>query len=226
MAHSSELGYYERFDPSRVDTDRPASAGLLRRLVGNANHIADQYAQRRVVWLPISGVYYEPEVAVVANTVQRLWSSTPFDLHVVEKVDPAGVSSGLRSYGLRIRLHAACSASGGLAIFRVVVAATGRGMQYVTAPPSESAPNRATFGVSSTSHTWYAAEYGPASPQVAFLNDAQIAQARVAESVRDAPGGRSSAALWMRCSAEVWASASSGVTPRVSGLIVDEYYGP
>lgn len=220
---SSELALYERFGPGRDDGDWPAHAGELRRLIGDIDHLADQYAQRRVEWWPISGKYFEPEVAIADTTTwTRCWTSGPFDLHVYAPSGAVGAASAiLRSYALRTRLHGAISTGTGTARFRVAVALQGAGAQYTQAA-FVTASNVAEFSTASTTHGWLDAERS-----VTFLDSDAVAQARSAVIVQNAIGGPPDAALWLRCTAEVWASTSVvGNTPRVSGLVVEEFFAP
>jgi len=220
---SSELGWYEDFDPGRVDANRPAGAGHFRRLIGNIDHLADQAAQRRVNWWPISGIYFAPEeTSITAGIFYRCWQSCPFDLHVVAQNDPdTGEIGALSSYGLRVRLHAAISTGSALATFRVVVAGQGLGRAIATAS-SITAPNVAEASTASTTAAWLTP-----GPAVISLDEDAVDHARQTVTVQNVVGGVDDVAQWLRCTAEVWAStANASSVPRVSGLIVDEYFTP
>lgn len=211
---SSELGYIDPIDATELDGDQPAHAGMLRRLIGNINHIADQYAQRRVSWAPIAGIYFEPEVgaaSIATGTYYRCWRSTAFDLHVTQ---------ASTSYALRCRLHGARSGGAGTVTFRLVVAAEGFGRAWVFDTSNE---NVSACTTSSATHAWLTL-----SPATIVLTPTMIAQARMRNApALDSVGGDAQSGEWLRCTAEVWASTTSTASvPRASGLVVDEYYAP
>lgn len=218
---SSELGWYEDFNPDRENSARPVSAGVFRRLVGNINQIGDQASQRRVNWWPISGVYFEPETTatLVANTWYRAWHSAPFDLHLYT---PVGAGE-LRSYGLRTRLSGAASALAGTCEFRVVIAAENTGAIDASTPAVVSpSTNVSMFFTTSTGHAWLTPDRA-----ITYLDASHCTRAARDISVSNIIGGASSLTSWLRCTCEVWAFTSATASvPRVSGVIVDEYWTP
>jgi len=210
---SSERKHYLRFAHARFVGDEPFHA-FARDLVGNIDHLADQFSQHRVRWVARSAShYFEPEIgagSIVADTFYRLWQSDAFDLHVRETGE---------SYSLRLRLRAARSAGSGTLTFRVVVAAQGIGRAYYA---DVSQPNVASAECSSATHAWLELH-----PPIVHLDLAQVIQATRASQSTDELGGEVIAGRWLRCTAEVWASTTSAASvPRLSGLQVSEYYPP
>jgi hypothetical protein len=207
---SSERKHYLRFAHSRFAANEPFHAHA-RDLIGDVNHLADQFSQRRVAWVAREAAhYFEPEggASIAANTFYLLWRSLPFDIHVRENGE---------SYALRTRLRGAISAGTGTASFRVVVAAEGHGRAYYGSLSNPNVSHRVT---SSTAHAWI-----ETASSVVHLDNAMVIQA-----TRDAPStdeihGVPSVTTWLRATAEVWAATSSAASvPRLSGLQVDEFY--
>ncbi len=213
---SSERGHFVRTYPTRLAADEPFHAGHARDLVGNVNHLADQYAQRRVAWVALAAShYYEPDIgaaSVAANEWYRCWSSTPFDLHVTE----AGLS-----YALRVRVRAARSAGSGTITARAVVAAAGRGRGYYG---SLDNTNVAEGASASATHAWLT--MSPSDGMI-YLSESQVAEAAQDVATTDQIPGDTVTAQWLRCTVEVWArTTDTGSIPRISGCQVDEFYAP
>jgi hypothetical protein len=212
---SSERKAYVRFKDARLATDEPFHA-FTREMVGNINHLADQFAQRRCAWVAIdSSQYFDPEVgagSISADTYYRCWQSVPFDLHVRENGE---------SYALRLRIRGARSGGSGTVSFRVAIAAESHARAYYTTLANGNVGAAAT---SSATHAWL--EMGPA---LARLSTQHVSQAtRVLTNAIDEIDGDAVRATWLRCTAEIWATTTSTASvPRFSGLQIDEYYdGP
>lgn len=211
---SSERKAYVRFKHGRFATDDPFHA-FARDIVGNVNHIADQFAQRRLVWVARdASQYFEPEIgagSITADAYYRVWQSCPFDLHVRDNGE---------SYALRLRVRGARSAGSGTVTFRVVIASESHGRAYVL---DLNNGNAGAAPSSSATHAWL-----DIGPSIVRLSRDQVAQASRPAQAIDEIGGDVVDAAWLRCTAEVWASTTSTASvPRLSGLQVSEYYdGP
>lgn len=215
MASSSERGAYVRFSQARFNGDEPLSS-YSRDIVGNVNHIADQFSQVRVAWVARNAShYFEPEVGgtPLVNTLYRLWQSLPFDLHVRETGE---------SYGLRCRVRGARSAGSGTVSFRIVIASESHGAAYVNNADLLNPNVVQGASTSSATHAWLSLV-----PPLANLNADQVQQATRVPSTVDEIGGSVVAGSWLRCTAEVWAKTTDAASvPRLSGVQIAEYYGP
>jgi len=210
---SSERKRYLRFAHSHFLANSAFHA-FSRDLIGNVNHLADQFAQRRLSWVaPTSSDYFEPEIgsgSIVADTYYRVWQSLPFDLHVRETGE---------SYALRTRIRGARSTGSGTISFAVAISAEGHGAAYYAGLGNQNVARSIT---ASSTHAWI-----ETASSVVRLTGDQIVQSAQDVQTADAIGGTAVSAQWLRCTAEVWAATSIAASvPRLSGLQIDEYYAP
>lgn len=201
---TTTLQRYVRFGPATIDALDPCDAGMCGRALSNLNHLADQYAQARVNQLAPAGEYLAAS-AKDPDVWGRVWTSTPFDIHV--RADGS-------SYRARVRLRVSSASDTWTATFRAVLS-----------PLSESASERDVAGpnvgeVSSTSSAlaWEA----PAS--LLYLDGPRVGRALREVATVDEVAGPVRTALWLRCNLAVWAKRNNvGATPRLSGVYLAEY---
>lgn len=207
---TSELGYYVRHTESALDALDPCDTGMLRRALGNLNHIADQYAQRRIGWvIPVGG---SPFVTVsgepTAGKYYRLYTSTPFDLHVA--ADGA-------SYPCRVRLRIKSGHANIKATFRACLSPVGRGATEVNVADV----NVAEMDVTGTAYAWTRAE------NLIWLDALRVREARTTVSTIDSIGGAPVGALWLRAELSVWVSVQdTELIAGLGGVELDEYVPP
>ncbi len=203
---TSQLGHYVRFTESALDALDPADTGMARRACGNANHLADQYAQRRIAWVggPFVTVGDEP----VPGQWYRLWTSHPFDLHVL----PEG-----ESYRCRLRLRVTSGDASDPATFRAVLSARGGGL----AEAYRDGANVTDVTVTQATYTW------EDPPELVYLDARLVAAAQESVSTVDSIGGEPRAPLWLRAQLSVWVEISDSASiAGLGGVQLDEYVIP
>lgn len=203
---TSELGHYVRHTESALDALDPAGTGMARRGLGNFNHLADQFAQRRIGWsaAPFESVADEP----VSGQWYLLYTSHPFDLHV----KPNG-----ESYGCRARLRVTSGHATNKATFRAVLSARGEGLAEVY----RGGVNLAEIEVTQTVYTWQQAA------ALIYLDAPLVTRATNDVATVDSIGGSTVTARWLRAQLSVWVDvASSASIAGVGGVELDEYVAP
>lgn len=213
---SSKLGHYVNFSPAQVGTIAPVDSGMSQRAIGNLNHLADQFAQRRIGWVsPDPNQYFavgdDYEVVTVAG-FQRLWTSTPFDLHI---------RGDGESYRCRLRWRLYGNAYGlpsNKAKFRAVIGPAGDSESELFA----GGPNTAFHEVDSLNEWEGWVEHG----ELLYLDSARVRRWRKSVAAINEPGGREATAIWLRCELSVWCWAADVGAGRLSGLQLDEYFAP
>lgn len=213
---SSTLGHYSRFIASQMGASQPVDSGMANRALGNLNHLADQCAQVRVSWVMPAGLD-GPRYNEDGDTVdgfQRLWTSTPFDLHV---------NDDDTTYPCRLRMRVSSEAQGigsGPPEFRFVLAPEGASsLAMVVADPD----NVAVLIVDNTSTmTWYT--HG----SLLQLDRRKVLEASGAVQTVNAIGDLASLARWLRVELSVWAHVDSTADDfaELGGIDLAEYYAP
>lgn len=205
---TSTLGHYVRFGETSIDSLDPVDSGLCDRALGNANHIADQYAQRRIGWVLYGGGHFtHSKDGVPPGTYSPVWSSTPFDLHLRED---------LTSYPCRVRMRVSSGHATASATFRATLAKVGEteGESY------EGGVNVAEITVAQVNATWKDA------PNLIYLDAPRVIRARAAAPSINSVGGVVVTGTWLRAQLVVWAAQEAGAEARLSGLELDEYMPP
>src|SRR5688500_6324068 len=160
---TSELGHYVRFAEATMASpsteEAPFSAGHARRTIGNINHLADQYAQRRIAWIRRTGEHFGIAFPVVGdNTFYFVWASTPFDVHI---------AAGGESYRFRARIRTSSDDAVAAATFRVVLHRDGVGVPDLF----EAGPNSDEIAVVRSGFAWD-------SLDVIYLDSARLGSAQ------------------------------------------------
>jgi hypothetical protein len=208
---TSTLEHYVRFGETSIDSLDPVDSGLSDRALGNLNHVADQYAQRRIGWVLWGSNYFthDADITVPANEYSRVWTSTPFDLHV--RPDST-------TYSCRVRLRVSSNHATATATFRATLAARGdtEGESY------RAGVNVAEIQVTQTGYTW---EQGAS---LIYLDTPRMRRAQTIEPapVKNTVSGAVVSGTWLRAQLVVWAAVESGASPRLSGLELDEFIPP
>lgn len=206
---TSELGHYVRFDEATVaspsGTEAPFSTGHARRAIGNLNHLADQYAQRRIAW--VGRTLTVDEDVIVDGVFGFLWASGSFDLHV----DGTG-----ESYALRGRLRLSSDDAVASATFRVVIAHENASLPELF----EAGDHTDEITVVRSGFDWDATS-------LLYLDAFRIAAAQREVAAIDAVGGDPLSAVWVRARMWIFAKRQSSLAEaRLSGVQLDEYIAP
>lgn len=205
---TTTLQRYVRFGESTIDALDPMDAGLCGRALSNLNHLADQYAQRRVAWVLPAGSTLSPSPTPAVDVWGLVWVSAPFDLHV--RADG-------ESYRLRARIRGDSNSGSWAATFRVVVAP----YEEVVSQRDVAGANVGDVTFTSASTAW------DAPSALLYLDAARVERARGAAPALDSIGGTTREAPWLRCVAAVFGRVNNaGATARLTGLLVDEYMEP
>lgn len=211
---TSTLGHYVRFRASDINARDPVDSGMAARALGNLNHLADQYAQVRIKW--VAPVGRSLQTAAGAETLasghQRLWTSTPFDLHV----RPNG-----ESYRLRLRWLLRGDTAGGSGVDAHFMAAIGPAGDSLSEQFARG-PNVAEHALTSASLTWVD------HPDLLHLDANLVRRCRqIVPSINEV-GGAERNALWLRCELSVWCRVEDLVSDvgALGGLELTEYYAP
>lgn len=203
---TSVLGHYVRFDETAIDGLDPCDSGMLQRALGNLNHLADQYAQVRVKWVhpgPDGIAAEAPELGVF----QRLWTSTPFDVHI------RGDGS---SYRMRVRLLGHSGHATHKATWRVVLSKPGEAEDELYSGDT----NVAEITAAAASFTWMQA------PSLVYLDPPRARRCMDRVTVRNAVGGPAANGIWRRVQASVWVAPidDASFDPVLGGLEIEEYH--
>lgn len=212
---SSELGHYVRFGESLMNADEGVDTGMMRRAVGNTNHVADQYAQTRCRWT--LGSHQTPlgwpvDVGSPAvDTYYPIWSGVPLDHHV-------RLSKGaLETYRMRVRLRIDSNSGTDQAVFRAVLAFPGQAV----AEREINGPNVAQFAVTSTTTAWVD------GASLIYLDEYRVRAFRALASTLNSVGGGNVSAPWLRLQLTVFGKTiSGGGAPRLHGVELTEYVHP
>lgn len=212
---TSRLGHYVRFGESTIDALDPFDSETSGDILGNLNHLADQYAQVRIAWaLPTGGTSYAVAAGVAeVDGYQRLWTSTPFDMHVR--------ASG-ESYKCRLRVRVAANITGvgsAPASFRFALSAPGEADDEL----NSAGNNRAVESVSTAG----VAEWRTHSALI-WLDAPRVVRATQAVAAIDAVSGETRSARWLRVTLTAWAHVDSIAddTAQLTGLELAEYLAP
>lgn len=200
---TSTLGHYVRFGETAFNGLDPMDSGMSGRALGNLNHIADQYAQRRIAWVSHGSTLTFAETTD-DDDWGLIWSSTPFDLHVRDDGT---------SYRCRLRMRASSDALMG---FRVALSAAGEGAAEVWTAETSNVASISVNGAAA----WYAAS------GLLYLDNSRVRRATQSVNTIDSIGGSAIAVRWLRAQLTVWAKSDGSSTPQLSGIELDEYYSP
>jgi hypothetical protein len=203
---TSEFGHYVRHTESALDSLDPLDTGMMRRGAGNVNHLSDQFAQRRIGWSsdPFETVADEP----VPGEWYRVWTSHPFDLHVM----PNG-----ESYRCRVRLRISSGSASDKATFRAVISPRGAGLAELY----RGDVNVYEAIVTQTAYTWEQAG------DLLYLDAPLVARVTDDVATIDAIGGATATARWIRPQLSVWVDVADGaVVAGLGGVELDEYMEP
>lgn len=211
---SSTLGHYVRFRPSDINARDPVDSGMASRALGNLNHLADQYAQVRIKWVAPAGdsLATSANEPTLASGHQRLWTSTPFDLHV----RPDG-----ESYRLRLRWLLRGDTAFGSTEDAHFIAALGPAGDSLS-EAFAGGPNVAEHSLTSASLTWV--DHG----DLLYLDADRVRRCRQIVPAINEVGGAERNALWLRCELSVWCRVEDLVSDvgALGGLELTEYYAP
>lgn len=207
---TSELGHYVRFGEAQLAAGDFCDTGLLRRAIGNIDHLADQYAQPRVKWVGHSQTSYSPDVTIETFTYHEVWRSTRFDLHVQED------GSTYRCLA-RIR-HGSNNATHG-AQFKAVLAW-----------PGASAPELAIDDINAVATVGYSASTTlgwTTFSTLIYLDAPRVGLASGRVSVIDSVGGRERSAVHVQAQLYVFGRVQNVLaTPQIGGVELSEYLPP
>ena len=220
---TAEDKHYTRFDESLLDDGDFCDTGMLRRCIGNLNHLADQVSQNRIKWvLPAGGSPFliDSDLTASADTYfsdaldgvvfpLMLWRSPAFDLHIRES---------RQSYRCRISLRFHSSHATHKATLRAVLAPVGfaaeqlavNGVNVVQSTPTES-----------TTLAWENLS------TLAYLNEEVVRRATSTVPIRDTVGGAFRNATWIRVELMIAGSiANIAGAPALGGVELTEYLPP
>ena len=205
---TSELGHYVRHTETALDALDPADTGMLVRAIGNLDHLADQYAQRRVASVQFGTPFVTVADEPVSGTYYRLWTSTPFDLHVTQSGE---------SYPCRVRLNVTSGHATNAASFYAVLAP--RGLAETEAYRGDV--NVATVSVARTTYAWEQPN------ALIYLDDSLVRLASESVSTIDSIGGSEVSARWLRVQLTVWVDVEVPASVAgLGGVELDEYLDP
>ena len=224
---TSEDGYYTRFSESLLDDGDFCDTGMLRRCLGNLNHLADQCAQNRINWtLPsgVSGFVVDSDLTVSIDTYfadvldgtvfpLMLWKSPPFDLHVRE--------TG-RSYRCMVRVNIHSASATKAAKVRVVLAPFGPGNSASEELAVNGVNVVTSSGVASTSYAWQTI-----STPLMYLDELMVSRAQTTVSVRNDVGGEYQEAKVIRVELMIAGLVNDlTATATLGGVVLTEYLVP
>jgi hypothetical protein len=209
---TSEWFRFVDFSDTQLDSLDPCDTGLLRQVIGNLDHLADQYAQVRVAWeLPTDApvAFDTSDTESVEEAVPyRLWTSCPFDLHVL----PDGTT-----YPCRVSLKITSGSDSDAATFRAVMTRVGAG----DGEHFEDGPNATEIAITHDEITWHLAD------DLIYLDSRARSRATVRVPTINAPGGTETSALWLRVTLTVWVTVNDSTSiAALRGVELHEYIPP
>lgn len=206
---TSVLGHYVRFGESAIDEIDPVDSGMAGRALGNLNHIADQYAQRRIAWVSVDGDTLDTDPNdIVADTPWRLYTSGEFDVHVHQTGE---------SYRFRLRLRVQSGDASDEATFSAVLAPVGESLVEL----HRAGPNVADIAVIGASFTWEDAA------ALLYLDAERVTAASRSVATINEAGGDPVAGQWLRVQLTVWVSVEDTTSvASLGGVQLDEYVEP